>query len=31
LIAEYWKVGWHPPEMAEALQLDVSETLHDIP
>jgi len=30
-IAEYGKVRWHPPEMAEPLELDVSETLHDIP
>jgi Uma2 family endonuclease len=30
-IAAYGKVRWHPTEIAEPLELDVSETLHDIP
>jgi len=30
-IAEYGKVRWHPPEMAVPLELDVRETLRDIP
>jgi Uma2 family endonuclease len=30
-LTEYEKVRWHPAEMAERLELDLSETLHDIP